>query len=166
MEINNNLREIIETADSKKYNMQLVINDKMLSDKKLAELKSNLDGSLKLIRNHPNGEIIGASLAICCAKGVNIVANYVDPSHKNLNASPLTIYEIMKYYGKNDYSYIDLGSVPGDFDPKGKYYGVIKGKSGFNSSIIEYLGEFDLIINPFIYQFYKRKLKRGKISLK
>ncbi len=166
VEINNNLKEIIETADSKKYNMQLVINDKMLSDKRLAELKTNLDNSIKLIRNNPNGEIVGASLVISSGKGVSVVANYIDPAHKNLNASPLTIYEIMKYYGKKDYSYIDLGSVPGEFDKKGKYYNVIRGKTGFNSSVIEYVGEFDLIINSFIYQFYKRKLKRGKITLK
>ena len=166
VEINNNLKEIIATADSKKYNMQLVINDKMLSDKRLAELKANVDNSLKLIRNNPNGEIIGASLVISSGKGVSVVANYIDPTKKNLNASPLTIYEIMKYYGKKGYSYIDLGSVPGEFDKKGKYYSVIRGKKGFNSSIIEYIGEFDLIINPFIYQFYKRKLKRGKIVVR
>ena len=166
VEINNNLKEIIETADSKKYNMQLVINDKMLSDKRLAELKTNLDNSIKLIRNNPNGEIVGASLVISSGKGVSVVANYIEPAHKNLNASPLTIYEIMKYYGKKDYSYIDLGSVPGEFDKKGKYYNVIRGKTGFNSSVIEYVGEFDLIINSFIYQFYKRKLRRGKITIK
>ena len=166
MEINNNLKEIISTADSKKYNMQLVINDKMLSDKRLAELKSNLDKSLKLIRNNPEGEVIGASLVISSGKSASVVANYIDPAHKNLNASPLTIYEIMKYYGKLDYSYIDLGSVPGDFDKKGKYYSVIRGKSGFNSYIFEYIGEFDLVINPLIYRFYRSKLSRGKITLK
>ena len=166
IEINNNLKEIIETADTKKYNMQLVINDKMLSDKRLEELKTNLDNSLKLIRNSPGGEVVGATLVISSGKGVSVVANYIDPAHKNLNASPLTIYEIMKYYGKEGYSYIDLGSVPGDFDKKGKYYNVIKGKKGFNSSIIEYIGELDLIINPLIYRFYRSKLKRGKITLK
>ena len=166
VEVNNNLKGIIATADSKKYNMQLVINDKMASDKRLAELKTNLDNSLKLIRSSPNGDVIGATLAISSGKGVSIVANYIDPAYKNLNASPLTIYEIMKYYGKKGYSYIDLGSVPGEFDKSGKYYSVIKGKSGFNSSIIEYIGEFDLVINSFIYQFYKSKLRRGKIRLK
>ena len=166
VEVNNNLKGIIATADSKKYNMQLVINDKMASDKRLAELKTNLDNSLKLIRSSPNGDVIGATLAISSGKGVSIVANYIDPAYKNLNASPLTIYEIMKYYGKKGYSYIDLGSVPGEFDKSGKYYSVIRGKSGFNSSIIEYIGEFDLVINSFIYQFYKSKLRRGKIRLK
>ncbi len=166
VEVNNNLKGIIATADSQKYNMQLVINDKMASDKRLAELKTNLDNSLKLIRSSPNGDVIGATLAISSGKGVSIVANYIDPAYKNLNASPLTIYEIMKYYGKKGYSYIDLGSVPGEFDKTGKYYSVIRGKSGFNSSIIEYIGEFDLVINSFIYQFYKSKLRRGKIRLK
>ena len=166
VEINNNLKNIIEANDTKKYNMALVLNDKMLSDKRLAELKTNLDTSLKMIRNNPQGEIIGATLVITSGKGASIVGNYVDPAHRNLNASPLTIYEIMKYYGKAGYGYIDLGSIPGDFDKNGKYYKVIKGKLGFNSSIVEYIGELDLVINPFIYQFYKRKLKRGKITLK
>ena len=166
VETNNNLKTIIEANDTRKYNMALVLNDKMLSDKRLSELKTNLDTSLKMIRNNPQGEIIGATLVITSGKGASIVANYVDPAHKNLNASPLTIYELMKYYGKAGYSYIDLGSIPGDFDKNGKYYKVIKGKLGFNSSIIEYIGELDLVINSFIYHFYKRKLKRGKIHIK
>jgi lipid II:glycine glycyltransferase (peptidoglycan interpeptide bridge formation enzyme) len=166
IEINNNLKNIIEENDTRKYNMALVLNDKMLSDKRLAELKTNLNTSLKMIRNIPQGEIIGTSLVITSGKGASIVANFVDPAHKHLNASPLTIYEIMKYYGKAGYSYIDLGSIPCDFDKNGKYYKVIKGKLGFNSSIIEYIGELDLVINPLIYRVYNFKLSHGKITIK
>ncbi|MBP5684187.1 MAG: peptidoglycan bridge formation glycyltransferase FemA/FemB family protein [Bacilli bacterium] len=166
LEKNNSLANIISESDARKYNMQLVISDKIESDKRIAELKSNLGISMNLIRNNPEGLIIGASLVITSGKGANIISNYVVPEHKNLNALPLTTYEIMKYYGKKGYSYIDLGSVPGNFNKTSKYFPAIKNKSGYNSSIIEYVGELDLVINPLIYSFYKRKLASGKIKLK
>ncbi len=166
VEKNNSLANIISGSDPQKYNMQLVISDKIISDKRLAELKDNLTISMNLIRNNPEGLIVGATLVITNGKEASIISNYVLPEYKNLNALPLTTYEIMKYYGKKGFSYIDLGSVPGNFNKTSKYYGAIVNKSGYNSSIIEYIGELDLVINPFIYSFYKRKLQRGKIKLK
>ena len=36
-------------------------------------------------------------------------------------------------------------------------------KLGYNASAIEYIGEFDLIINPTMYNMYKKKMeKKGK----
>lgn len=165
-EKNNGLAGIISSMDSTKYNMQLVLNDKMESDKRLAELKENLNSSMKLIRNSPEGLIIGATLVITSGRGANIITNFVVPQYRSLNALPLTNYEIMKHYGKKGYSYIDLGSIPGNFSKTSKYYNMIRSKGGYNSSIIEYIGELDLVINPLIYRVYNFKLSHGKITIK
>jgi len=165
-EKNNSLGSIISSMDSQRYNMQLVLSDKMESDKRLAELKENLNSSMRLIQNNPDGLIIGATLVVTSGKGASIITNYVIPEYKSLNALPLTTYEVMKYYSKKGYSYIDLGSIPGNFSSTSKYYNLIKNKEGYNSSIIEYLGELDLIINPLIYKVYTFKLNHGKIKIK
>ena len=60
-------------------------------------------------------------------------------------------------YNNLNYKYISLGSVTGNFNPNAKYYSSLKNKMGFNSSVIEYMGEFNLIINPFMYKIYKYK---------
>ena len=63
----------------------------------------------------------------------------------------------MKYYGKMDYKYINIGAVTGNFDSSSKYYPILENKLGFNSSILEYIGQFNMIINPTMYKIYKRK---------
>ena len=65
----------------------------------------------------------------------------------------------MKFYGKLNYKYINLGSVTGNFNANSKYYPSLLNKLGFNSSILEYIGEFNIIINPTMYKIYKNKYK-------
>ena len=43
-----------------------------------------------------------------------------------------------------------------DFDPKDPYYGLYQFKKGFNSNIVEYIGEFDLVINNGVYHAYQK----------
>ena len=66
----------------------------------------------------------------------------------------------MKYFAKLNYSYINIGAITGNFDPLSKYYSLLEGKLGFNSSILEYIGEFNIIINPTLYKIYKRKYQK------
>ena len=66
----------------------------------------------------------------------------------------------MKYYGKLGFKYINIGAVTGNFDSSSKYYPMLENKLGFNSSILEYIGEFNIIINPTMYMIYKRKNKK------
>ena len=64
------------------------------------------------------------------------------------NSDALLIYEIMKYYGKLDYKYINIGPVTGNFNSSSKFYPILESKLGFNSSILEYIGEFNMVFNP------------------
>ena len=68
----------------------------------------------------------------------------------------------MKYFGKKNLKYLNLGSITGNFNPNSKFYKALLSKIGFNSTIIEYIGEFDMIISKFMYKIYKRKTKKEK----
>ena len=111
-----------------------------------------------MLKTNPNGIICGAALVIEDAHGVNILVNYVDNNYTKYNSDTLLIYEIMKYYGKLGFKYINIGAVTGNFDSNSKYYPMLENKLGFNSSILEYIGEFNMIINPTMYKIYKKKL--------
>ena len=159
-EKNIGLSNIIQSGDSVKYNIQKAINDKIESDKLLHTYKKDIVLSTKLLKNRPEGITCGAALIIEDSHGVNIHINYVDNDYIKYNSDALLIYEIMKYYGKLDYKYINIGPVTGNFNSSSKHYSMLERKLGFNSSILEYIGEFNMIINPTMYKIYKRKCKK------
>ena len=132
----------------------------MESDKLLHTYKKDVVLSAKFLKNNPNGIICGAALVIQESHGVNILVNYVDSNYTKYNSDALLIYEIMKYYGKLDYKYINIGAVTGNFDSTSKYYPMLENKLGFNSSILEYIGEFNIIIHPTMYKIYKKKYNK------
>lgn len=160
LEINNSLSEIIQTNENNKYDVQKVINDKIISDKKLNSYKKDILLSTSLLKKQKDIIITGVYIVIAQKKGVNIYFEYNDPQFQNLHAHELLIYEVMKIYGKKGARYINTGPITGNFDRTSKHYNYLKKNIGFNTSIIEYIGEFNLIINPLMYKIYKKKNKK------
>ena len=158
-EKNLELAKIIQSGDNTKYNIQKAINDKINSDKLLHTYKKDIVASTKLLKTHPNGIICGVAITIEDARGVNIELSFVDNNFIRYYPNTLLIYEIMKYYAKLGFDYINIGAVTGNFDSTSKYYQILENKLGFNSSILEYIGEFNIIINPTLYKIYKRKYR-------
>ena len=154
------LANIIQSGDNIKYNIQKAINDKMESDKLLHMYKKDIVISTKLLKENPEGITTGAALVIEDAHGVNILINYLDNNYTKYNSDALLTYEIMKYYGKLDYKYINIGSVTGNFNSNSKYYPMLESKLGFNSSILEYIGQFNMVLIPTMYKIYKRKYNK------
>jgi lipid II:glycine glycyltransferase (peptidoglycan interpeptide bridge formation enzyme) len=60
-------------------------------------------------------------------------------------------HAIIEYY-KNDYDFIDLNGITGDFSKDNPYKGLNEFKQGFNPLSFEYIGEYDFIINPGLYK--------------
>ena len=159
-EKNLGLAEIIQEGDSIKYNIPKVVNEKVKSDKMLHTYKKDIVTSTKLLKEFPDGIICGSALTIEESHGVNIVVNYTNKEHAKYYPDILLTYEIMKYFGKMNYKYINLGPITGNFDSGSKYYPMLENKLGFNSSILEYIGQFNIILNQTMYKIYKKKYKK------
>lgn len=56
----------------------------------------------------------------------------------------------------------DFRGVSGDLNPDNPLYGLYKFKKGFNGNFVEFIGEFDLVINSFIYNLYKKAFPKFK----
>lgn len=165
-EKNNQLQKMIENQATGKYDIEKVINDRMESDKKLAIYKKDIEIANNLNLMYPEGLITGVVLTIEETNGVNIILNYEDEKYKNFNSIYFANYELMKYFVKLNYKYINLGAATGNFDPKSNFYQLLIDKIGFNSSVIEYIGEFNLVINPLMYKRYKRLQEKEKRNRK
>lgn len=75
---------------------------------------------------------------------------------RNVMASNLIMWEAIKFGEKLGLKYFDmwgaLGKNPNIKDP---WYGFHKFKEGYGATHTEFIGSYDLVINPLLYQGYK-----------
>ena len=65
-------------------------------------------------------------------------------------------WELIKYALNNGFEKYNFYGITGDFkDTKDELYGIYDFKRGFGGHVEEYIGEFDLITNKFMYLMYK-----------
>jgi len=161
-EKNRSLANIISGNDSYKYDIQKVISDKMISDKNLHTYKKDIVASTEFLKKYPDGKILATSLVIKHTKGIDCLLFHEDPDFSSYNGGHLLIYEMLKKYANLNYKYLNIGPATGNFDKRNPYYQKIVNKLGFNTTIMEYIGEFDLIINPLMYKIYQYKQNKEK----
>ena len=165
-ERNRNLANIISGNETYKYNVQKVISDKMVSDKNLHQFKKNIVASTEFLKKYPNGKILATSFVIKNKDGAECLVLYEDKDFANYNAFSLLINEMCKKYANMGLKYLNLGPATGNFDKKSIHYKRISDKRGYNTTIIEYIGEFDLVVNPLMYKVYLKKLKKAQKNKK
>lgn len=147
---NNDLAEKLITNAS-----EININKKMNSDKALLSYKNDIEIATAGLRNNKVTYLAGA-LTIKYKNRVNIVISGINPNLKQYNANYFLHYEIINYY-KENYKFIDLNGLTGDFNKTNPYKGLNDFKLGFNPHIYEFIGEFDLVLNKNIYNHLVKK---------
>jgi lipid II:glycine glycyltransferase (peptidoglycan interpeptide bridge formation enzyme) len=71
-------------------------------------------------------------------------------------------WDMIKYGIKNGYKLYNFYGISGDFSNENKRHGLYEFKKSFGGTVIEYIGDFDLIISKPLYWFHEllRKAKR------
>ena len=134
----------------------------MESDKKLGIYKSNLLKATSIFQEYPDGIIIGGALVLKYDTGINLIIEGFNKKYSDYNPNYLLKWELIKKFNNEGYNYFNLNGIVGEFNVKNKYSGLNEMKLGFNASAIEYIGEFDLIINKTVFKIYKKKLDKKK----
>lgn len=133
-----------------KNNSEENIKRKMNSDRVLSDLKNDVIDATYSI-NKPNYYIAGA-LCIKYKNHVHIVISGINEIYKKMNANYFLHNEIIKYY-KDNFDYLDLNGLSGDFSKDSPYFGLNRFKLGFKPKVFEFIGEFDLVVNKRMYNF-------------
>jgi len=154
LEQNNNFNELLE-----KHNTQKFINQKMNSDRKLVAYKHDVEVATQLNKQKDKIYIAGA-LVIKYQNRVHILISGYDTHYKNFDPNYYLHYVIMNYY-RNDFDYIDLNGITGDFTKENPYYGLNQFKLGFKPRVYEYIGEYDL---PIYANKYKKLRSNGQLA--
>ncbi len=75
--------------------------------------------------------------------------------HREVMASNLMMWEVIRFGKKQGCKLFDMwGSLGPEPEVKDPWYGFHKFKQGYGAELVEFLGSFDLIINPLLYQIY------------
>lgn len=156
LEKNDYLTSIIQTNGYKGKNMTLILNQKMQSDKILAAYKSYMVEATELLKNNPDGLIVGVSIIIKFKDTIYLLKEGYDKKYKNLCSNYLIKWKIIEKYSDDDkINYFNLGAISGEFDfNKNTYRGLNEMKLSYNAKAIEYMGEFSKIVAPNIYKMY------------
>lgn len=145
LEKNSKLNEKLARNNNNK-----VINAKMNSDKNLLSYKNDIMEATKGLSDNNKIYLAGA-LVIKHNDTATVIMSGYDKNLKRFAPNYFLYYSLIKYY-KDEFNYLDLNGVVGDFKNENPYTGLNRFKLGFNPNINEYLGEFDLIIEPKSYQ--------------
>lgn len=143
-----------------------IIQNKISEENKLQTLKNQLVYATNLLRSNPNGIVVASTLVIKHHNQIYITLDGINEEYKHLNPKSILIWKIMEKYAKEGYKEIVLGGMTNpNLEEDNEYKELNEFKLGFNSSCIEYAGDFELITNYPLYMLYRngapfRKLKK------
>jgi len=130
------------------------VNIKMNSDKALLKYKMDIIEATNGLRDNKKIYIAGA-MVIKYKNRIHIVVSGYDKDYAYFNPNYFLHYSIIEYY-KNDYTFLDLNGLTGDFTKNNPYNGLNEFKLGFKPKVYEFIGEYDLIINELNYKKLSR----------
>lgn len=163
-ELNKNEKLSLEVQDMSidTKERQNIINDKIESDKRLNFYKNELVYATNLSKTYPDYLTIGSAFTIKHNNGVELIIDSYYEEFLKFNPRYVLIWELIKKYKNEGFMYINLNAVVGDFTKEelGKYNTLNDIKLSFNSTVMEYIGEFDLIINERIYNKFREKIEK------
>ena len=114
------------------------------------------------INNYGNNPYIAAGLYLSYGSEVVYLFGGSYKEFMSYGAQYLMQYEMIKYAKDNNFKRFNFYGIDGDFSKESINYGLFDFKRGFNSNVVELIGEFDLVENKFNYKLYNFLLKQYK----
>lgn len=105
------------------------------------------------------GEILAAWILFLWKDTIYYPYGASSRNHREVMAPNLLLWEIIKWGKQNGYKKLDLwgalGPPPaGGYDPNDPWLGFHKFKEGYRPELVEYIGSYDLIIQPTLYKIF------------
>lgn len=103
-----------------------------------------------------NHQILAAWIIFCFNNTIYYPYGASSRSHREVMASYLLLWEIARWAKRHGYTSFDLwGAIGPSPDPHHPWHGFHNFKQGFNPTLVEYIGSYDLVILPVAYNLYR-----------
>lgn len=143
-----------------------VLSEKMKNDILLNKYKTNLIYATKLVDKYPDGLITASALIVKNDDEVFMLMDGYNTSFKRLNSKHLLLWKLIEKYSNEGYKKFNLGGLTNPNIENNPYQGLNEFKASFNSKIIEYIGDLELVTNKSLYFMYKNKVSIKNILKK
>lgn len=128
-------------------NKEKLINDKMESDNLIAKYKKDMQDAINFFQKYPNGIIIGGAATLKCGDTVTFVSSEINKDFAQYYPNYLLKWHLIQEFAKQGYKAIDFKGIIKDYKSKDNYLE----NAELCNKIVEYVGEFDLVINKKSY---------------
>ncbi len=145
--INEKINKLLQMSP----NNRSIFNEKMNSDKKLNEINEEMHEVNVKIANGIFKEIVAGALLVKHNNVVSIFTSGFNKRYNKILPNHFLHYSLINYYKENNYSFLDLNGISGDFSKDSPYKGLNEFKLSWLPKVYEYIGEFDLIIKENKY---------------
>lgn len=142
---NNDLN--MQIQDFNNPNKESIINEKLKSDELLAKYKKNMLEASKLFQAYPSGLVTAGVAVIKCGFTITFFASGINENFKEQHPEYLLKWQLMQEYARQGFKVINLGGMTSELNKD--YESILK--TEMSNKIVEYVGEFDLVINKKAY---------------
>lgn len=119
----------------------------------------NLGDHARLYMAYFEGNPIAGTLAIHYGDKVWYLYGASSNEYRNLMPNYLLQWEMIKWAAELSCRIYDFRGVSGDLSEDNPLYGLYRFKRGFNGDLCEFVGEFDYVRSPLIYNGVKYGIK-------
>ena len=124
-------------------------------EKYFSNMLKNLGEHCRLYMAFLNDEPIAGTLAIWFGDKVWYLYGASSNVRRETMPNYLLQWEMIRWAIEKKCRIYDFRGVSGDLNEENPLYGLYKFKKGFNSELVEFIGEYDLVISKFWYNFLK-----------
>lgn len=121
-------------------------------ENEINETKNNISDLYSIKEKHGSRVVLASSMFLMYGKEVLYLFSGSYKEFMKYNAQYLIQWEMIKYAIKNKYERYNFYGIEGKFDDDN---GVYAFKRGFDGEVVEFIGEFDLVINKGYYHIYR-----------
>ena len=154
----------IQDAYKNHDNVEKIVIQKMESDKILGTAQQRLSEATYNFSKYRDGIITAGILVIKYNNEMNLIIEGFDNKYKDYDPNYLLKWDLIEKWNQEGIKKFNLNGIVGEFNEANKYSGLNEAKLGYNADAIEYIGEFDLIINKTVYNIYKRLKSKKTIK--
>lgn len=132
----------------------------------LESLKNRLENLYILKEEKGTNIVIAGGLFMTFGTQVVSLFGASYKEYMKFNGQFFLNFKMIKYALNNGYKKYNFYGITGEFNEESEMYGLFDFKRGFNSKVVELIGEFTLITRPISYKMYNimfgiyRKLKK------
>lgn len=133
-------------------NNKKVFNLKMRSDKLVNKYKNEIVNASKLYSKISKSEVLSTCAIIKMDKTIYFIEEGYNDNFRDIYSLSTLKWELIRYYYYKGYRRFDLGCVSFDKNVCGIYFSL----ASFNPIIYLYPGNYDLVINKYLYNLVKK----------